>query len=367
MVRVLRTLRFAKASAVEFFTPQLPDAAASLGLALVVSSHTPLLLLNTDMIVVAASSSFCSQFGLQPADVPKQSFFDLGQGEWDVPQLRPLLKSVASGAAPIDAYEFELIRAGLPTACLCIHAHRVELLPDADLYIVVALADETHLRHTEKARAKLLREKQELRRELQHRVANSLQIIASILMQSARRAQSEEASHHIQDAHHRVMSLATLQRMLAKDSDDEVSLATYLTDLCASISASMIANAQTLRIDVTVDESRVSADESISVGLIVTELVINALKHGFPNRNKRGTIAVDYKSDGQGWIISVRDDGVGMPDPALKVKPGLGTGIIEALAVQLEAVIEISDAKPGTLVTVTHATDDDDAAIPRLV
>lgn len=351
----------------EFITPLLPDTAASLGLALVVSSHTPLVLLNSDLTVVAASSSFCGKFGLVPGDVTKRSFFALGHGEWDIPQLRPLLRAAASGAAAIDAYEFELARPGFPVACLCIHAHLVELLPDAETYIVVAIADITPLRNSERARARLDREKKELRHQLQHRVANSLQIIASILMQSARRTQSAEASHYIEDAHHRVMSLATLQRLLARDSNDEVAISTYLSDLCASISASMIANSRRLRIAVDADDIRVSADLSVSIGLIITELVINALKHGFPDHDADGTIAVTYRENDAGWIVSVSDDGIGMPDPTMQVKPGLGTGIVEALAGQLDATINVSDARPGTIVTVTHTKHRDHTPGPRLV
>ncbi len=360
----------------EFITPLLPDAAASLGLALVVSSNTPLVLLNSELVVVAASSSFCTQFGLIPASVTHHSLFDLGEGEWDIPQLRSLLGATASGAAAIDGYECRLKRANLPIAYLVVHAHRLELLGESDVYIVLTLADVTQLRRAEKAKSDLARDNQSLLHELQHRVANSLQIIASILMQSARRVQSDESSVHIQDAHHRVMSIATLQRMLAAGGDSEVSLRTYLSDLCASISASMIANARLLRLTVTVDDSRVSGDQSVSIGLIVTELVINALKHGYARQSPEGTIAVTFKSDGGdegagdeggdgggevgggGWILSVADDGVGMPDPSLHVKPGLGTGIVEALAAQLEAEILVSAGDPGTVITITHTATD---------
>ena len=89
----------------------------------------------------------------------------------------------------------------------------------------------------------------------------------------------------------------------------------------------------------------------MSLGLIITELVINALKHAFPEQ-KHGKIMVDYRSDGPKWTLSVKDDGIGMPTDA--AKPGLGTGIVEALARQLSGHIRVADALPGTIFTLVH-------------
>src|SRR4029078_12099390 len=108
-----------------------------------------------------------------------------------------------------------------------------------------------------------------------------------------------------------------------------------------------------LSIVVTVDDSVVKSDISISLGLIVTELVINALKHAFPE-GRSGRISVDFLSDGQDWTLSVRDDGIGIPTGDDAAKAGLGTGIIEALARNLQSDISVADGKPGTIVSVAH-------------
>lgn len=350
----------------ELRTPMLPDAAASLGIALVVSSNTPLILLDKDLNVVAASMSFCRDFGLIAAAVVGISLFDLGNGEWNIAQLRSLLRATVSGDAAIDAYECDLKREGVPLIKLMVHAHMLEMVAQAEVYVVLALADVTAVRQAEKVRNDLVREKHNLLLELQHRVANSLQIIASVLLQSARRVQFGEASVHIQDAHARVMSIATLQRLLAAGGDDEVALAAYLSDLCASITASMISDSKKLSLTVICDNSRTSADSSVSIGLVVTELVINAIKHAFKRTEPVGTIVVTYEATGDDWMLSVKDDGFGMPDPAAKVKPGLGTGIVEALAAQLEAEVVVSSAEPGTLITLTH-TASSEAVAARLV
>jgi two-component sensor histidine kinase len=68
-----------------------------------------------------------------------------------------------------------------------------------------------------------------------------------------------------------------------------------------------------------------------------------------------GHINVDYEAGAKGWTLTVGDDGVGMPEGQEALKPGLGTGIVEALARQLDAVVEITDQAPGTKVAIVHA------------
>lgn len=120
----------------------------------------------------------------------------------------------------------------------------------------------------------------------------------------------------------------------------------------------MIADSDRLSIAVTVDDSAVEADVSVSLGLIVTELVINALKHAFPDQSD-GKILIDYRSSGRDWTLSVTDNGIGMPTGSEAPKAGLGTGIVEALAKNLMGEIELRDADPGTAVTITHRGADE--------
>jgi two-component sensor histidine kinase len=279
---------------------------------------------------------------------------DLGEGEWNVPQLNSLLRATVSGIAAIDAYEMDLVRNDLPPRRLVLRAHRLDYSDADNIRIVLSVTDITEAQLAEKLKDDLVREKQILLRELQHRVANSLQIIASVLLQSARNVQSDETRIHLRDAHHRVMSVATLQRQLAASRLGDVELRPYFTDLCKSIGASMIRDPARLSLTATVDDSAVPADISVSLGLIVTELVINALKHAFPGHEPSGKITVDYAAQGEGWTLAVGDNGVGMPADEADSKPGLGTGIVEALSRQLGGIVTVSDAKPGTMVSIVH-------------
>lgn len=192
---------------------------------------------------------------------------------------------------------------------------------------------------------------------MNHRVNNSLQIIASILLLKAQTVQSEETRQHLQDAHERVMAVATIQEQLHPTPfGTQIEARNYLTRLCESLAASMIVDGQPVSIRVDAGEGATTSEQAVSMGLIATELVINALKHAFPD-GRKGEIVVCFESTASAWRLAVSDDGVGistrLPEATLRI--GLGTSIVEALTRQLGGRITTSAASPppGTIVSVT--------------
>jgi two-component sensor histidine kinase len=333
------------------FTSSHIEAASTL--AVIASSNEPLLFLAGDLGIIAASASFCQTFQIDPASVPGRQLSELGAGEWAMPKLTSLLKATASGSAEIAAYEIDLVRNGVEPRYLVVNARKLDDGDNDRVRLLLAISDVTFARAEARQKDDLIREKAILLQEVQHRVANSLQIIASVLMQSARKVQSEEVRGHLQDAHHRVMSIAAVQRHLAVSSLNDVAVGPYFVQLCESLAVSMIPDPDVLSIEVTADDSVVAANKSVSLGLIVTELVINALKHAFP-AHTRGKILVGYRSNGPEWTLSVEDDGVGMPTGNQRAKAGLGTGIIEALAKHLGASIQVLRSDPGVAITISQ-------------
>ena len=329
------------------------QAALSLAMAIVASSPGPLLLLDEDLNIVAASESFAGAFDVDPATVAGQPLASLGGGEWAVPQLQALLDATISGAAKIEAYEMDLKRRGQKTRRLVIHAQRLVYRDLETLRLLMAVFDVTETRADQREKDEALRQNLVLLQEVRHRVANSLQIIASVLLQNAKRTQSDETRGHLKDAHNRVMSVAELERHLTGSGDGQVDVGVYFTNLCASIEASMISDHDQISLLVTGAGGVVPARLSTSLGLIVTELVINALKHAFPE-HRHGKITVDFTLHGPNWVMSVTDDGVGMPTDAAHIRTGLGTSIVQALAKQLGAAVEIAPGRPGTRVAITH-------------
>jgi two-component sensor histidine kinase len=333
------------------------DPGLALALAVVESSAARLVLLDGDFVVVAASASFFSAFDLPSEDAAGQSILKLRGGEWNTPQFRALLKATAAGGVQVDAYEMDLKGDRASPRHVVVNVQKLVYADRDQARILLSIADVTDARTAEKVKDDLLREKAILLQEVQHRVANSLQIIASVILQSARRVQSEETRAYLRDAHNRVMSVASLQQHLAQSGLGRVALRAYFEQLCESIGASMIRDHGQLQLEVEADESLVAADVSVSLGLVVTELVINALKHAFPG-GRHGKIEVRYASDSLSWTLSVSDDGVGMPKDAPSATAGLGTSIVAALARQLDADVAIAETNPGTTVSLIHPRQD---------
>ncbi|MDP3867397.1 sensor histidine kinase [Phenylobacterium sp.] len=329
------------------------EAALSLTLAIVAASQAPLLLLDGDLNIVSASQSFGQVFELDVDRAVGGPLSSLGAGEWEMPRLRALLDATAAGDAPVDAFELDLVRPGRSPRHLLIHAQRLVYLDLENRRLLMSVTDTTQALADQKLKDEALAENLVLLSEVRHRVANSLQIIASVLLQNARRTQSEETRSHLKDAHNRVMSVAALERQLSESAAETVELQTYFISLCDSIAASMIADPERISLRVTGEGGMVSARISVSLGLIVTELVINALKHAFPD-GRSGKIVVDCQVHGPNWTLSVTDDGAGLLAQPSQGRIGLGTSIVQALARQLEAVVEIKSAHPGTSITVTH-------------
>jgi chemotaxis protein methyltransferase CheR len=194
--------------------------------------------------------------------------------------------------------------------------------------------------------------------ELQHRVANSLQIIAAIILMKSRSVESEETRLHLQDAHNRVMSVAAVQQHLhVAGTAGPIEMEPYLSTLCESLTTSMIGDGRPITLKVSSEGGRVTSRVAVSLGLIVTELVLNALKHAFPNGKIDHRITVAYDVAGTNWELSVADNGIGKPAGVFaQAKTGLGTSIVNALAQQLDARVKVLSGPQGTTVSVTHAT-----------
>jgi chemotaxis protein methyltransferase CheR len=219
------------------------------------------------------------------------------------------------------------------------------------------MEDITERRAKERELEELLQQKEILLQEMQHRVANGLQIIASILLMKARTVSSEETRLHLYDAYQRVMSFAAVQRQLRVcEPDATIKLGPYLSRLCETLAASMISNRRPISLEVDVEAGTASSSHAVSLGLIVTELVMNALKHAFPGDRSDGTVSVAYEHAGPSWWLTVSDNGIGGPvGHSDRVHPGLGTTIVEAAAKQLDARVELVRTQQGTTVSIIHA------------
>jgi two-component sensor histidine kinase len=328
----------------------------ALAQAIVDTIREPLLVLDSELRVVAASRSFYLTFKLNRQDVQGLAIYKLGHGQWNIPQLKLLLEQILPQHSVMEAYEVEQDFDGLGRRTMLLNARTVFQHDSTGPMILLAMEDVTDARFAQRAAQELLEQKEVLLQEMQHRIANSLQIIASILLLKARTVQSAETKLHLQDAHMRVISVAAVQVQLqASGHGEQIALGPYFSRLCESLAASMIGDSRPITLTVRAGVGDASSADAVSFGLIVTELVINALKHAFSPDLTAGRIVVAYEVSGKTWRLSVSDNGHGKDAiTGTPQKPGLGTSIVDALASQLEAEVSIVSGKQGTQVSITH-------------
>ena len=332
--------------------------ACALAHAIVDTVREPMIVLDQELRVVAASRSFYRTFKVSPESTEGKLLYELGDGEWDIPKLRMLLGKIIPEHGTMEDYEVEHDFPALGRRTMCLNARQVFYKKGADTTILLGIEDVTERRFLEREKDDLLKDKSVLLDELQHRVANSLQIIASIIMMKARTVNSEETRLHLHDTHKRVMSVATVQQQLhASGVAGSIEMRPYLLKLCEALSNSMISDDGRISLKVLGETGSATCREAESLGLVVTELVINSLKHAFNQETKDGRITVAYEVSGTDWKLSVVDNGIGKPDGVFaQPKTGLGTGIVNALAKQLNAQVETLSGSKGTTVALTHAT-----------
>ena len=326
--------------------------------AVVDTVRDPLMVLDHDLRVVAASRSFYKTFRLVREDVRGHLLYKIDGGQWDIPELRELLETISNGEATIEGYEVDRKFPAIGRRVMLLNARKVFYEKGTHSTVLLAFEDITDRRAIERQVQELLREKEMLLEEMQHRVANSLQIIASILLIKARTVQSEETRLQLEDAHQRVLSVAAVQQHLHFFGRNEpIELANYLTKLCETLAKSMIGDSRPISLQVKADAGTANSRDAVSIGLIVTELVMNALKHAFPGERPNPAIVVSYIIAGTDWKLTVSDNGIGKPDvSASNTKPGLGTSLVKALTRQLEAIMDVASDSCGTSVSITHAT-----------
>jgi two-component sensor histidine kinase len=326
---------------------ETPASIDGLALALVTASSVPVLLLDGDLTVIAASDSFCSTFHIAPDRVPERQLSELGRGEWDNPQVRALLRATMLGYARVGAYEMELKRRDREPRRLVLNAIKLDTGDPEVVRILFSVTDITSALAAEALRQKLAVEKAALQQQMQHRIANSLQLVASVLLQAGRDLRWGSQPGGAYPA----LAMAEVEKRLGGTGEAEVEISAYLRQLCDSLEAALIENPERITLAVEAEYGMRCADDATALGLIVTELVINALRHAFPE-HRRGTIRVAYRGAADGWTLEVSDDGSGMRHP--QARRGLGTSVVEALARQLGADEVSVSGEGGTTVTLTR-------------
>jgi PAS domain S-box-containing protein len=221
------------------------------------------------------------------------------------------------------------------------------LTTDKNYFEEEVLARTTELEQALKAKTMLLH-------EVDHRTKNNLQLINSLLMLQARRVTDEASRNVLRATQERIEALGAVQRLLYQEHDvDTFDLSAFIRDLAGNLIA---AGGRTdIETEFQLEAIEIAAPKAASLGLLINEVLTNAMKHAFVNE-RAGRIILAARKDGGDLRIKIADDGVGVrkdvPD-----RRTFGTTLIETLARQLRATLRQSDGNPGTVIEIAMPLD----------
>jgi PAS domain S-box-containing protein len=307
------------------------------------------LVLKPDLTIRFANRSFCHMFAVAPEHTVGRKLYEIGNGEWDIPKLRTLLETIISGRKTIEAFEVEHFFPSIGQRIMVLNARTVYRPGNKIQQILLAIDDVTERVTLEREHAAAHERIGVLLQELTHRVKNSLQLIASIVMTEARTILSAEGKAALERVSHRIAALGQFYSKLTEaDTVEAVDAATYLNELCRNLIASVYQDGDAfIMLKTDIVNELLPTDRAISIGLIVNELVTNAVKYGFPGEEK-GTVMVTLKRLPGELRLTVADDGQGL-DPR-RADSGVGGRLVDAFAEKLGGQVERKSDSQGTAV-----------------
>lgn len=215
----------------------------------------------------------------------------------------------------------------------------------AQLLLAKAKANEEIRQAKERAEALLA--------EVNHRVANSLALVAGLLRLQIANSSSDEVKAELAETQVRISAIAGMHRSLYTSDDvSRVEMEKYLANLVKEIDGSLKSADRTIPLLLDADAISLTPDRAVSIGMIVTELATNAFKYAYPG-DSRGEIRIRLKATGDRQaLLTVEDDGIGLKPGAAPSGTGLGRRIVTSMASSLGAGIHYPQVARGTVAEV---------------
>jgi two-component system, chemotaxis family, CheB/CheR fusion protein len=316
--------------------------------AIVETVRQSLIVLTADFRVIRANQYFYNTFDLSPAQTEQQSIFELGNGLWDLPSLRSLLETILASNTEFQDFEVIQTRTDLPQRMLLLNARKI-VDDRQEPSILLAIEDITERRQSELQIQTSLVEKEVLLREIHHRVTNNLQIISSLLSLQSNRITDPQLVTILQDSHNRVRAMALIHEILYQSSNlAALNFTEYIQTLVNNLFDSYTVERSAIDLSVNVQSGvTIDVDKAVLCGLIVNELVANALKHGFSNGlvepTCRGEVVVEIATiDRQFISLSVANNGHTLPaDFDISTVRSMGLTLVSSLIKQIKGKLEI--------------------------
>jgi PAS domain S-box-containing protein len=216
----------------------------------------------------------------------------------------------------------------------------------------------TRLEEQIAVRTAQVKERETLLQEIHHRVKNNLQVISSLMNMQVRSLADATARAALEECESRIQTMALIHEKLYQSRDySQIPFSEYVRSLATSVFASSGISQNHITLSLELDEVFLPVDKAIPCGLILNELINNALKHAFQT-SASGKIRVELRKSSEGQVsLSVTDDGSGiLPDVKTKRASSMGLQLVESLVEQLDGRLEIR-SRPGTAVCVTFSME----------
>ncbi|MEH2435390.1 MAG: PAS domain S-box protein [Nostoc sp.] len=202
--------------------------------------------------------------------------------------------------------------------------NQLDLLDQLTVQLAIAIQQssileqaQTELVQRQKAQIKLknaLAEKEVLLKEVHHRVKNNLQIVSSLLQLQSQTLKDPEAIKALRESQNRIESISLIHKNLYTSANiGQIDVGEYIENLAASLLISYQIWPGKIGLETDIDSVSLNVDQAIACGLVINELISNALKHAFPNQ-QAGTISIALRNVGNSIEMTIRDNGIGLPD-----------------------------------------------------
>lgn len=178
--------------------------------------------------------------------------------------------------------------------------------------------------------------------ELTHRVKNNFQLVGSLLRLQARRAGNDTAARILNTTVLRIQGMSALHESLYRNRDiGRVELSRYIQEVCGRLADSLV-DGRDIRVTVTAEPAELPGEYALPLGLAISELVSNAMRHAFP-KDGGGEVGVSLRREGEDFILAVRDTGQGIEEPETVLSRGFGLLLVSSCAHQVEGELEVTE------------------------
>ncbi|MDH5386538.1 MAG: PAS domain S-box protein, partial [Candidatus Aminicenantes bacterium] len=266
----------------------------------------------------------------------------------DVKMIREREEARREGKEVPSRYEFRILAKDGITKI--VEPATVNIGEKGEAKVMGILRDVTERKHAEEKVKASLREKEVLLREIHHRVKNNMQIISSLLRLQSRLIKDSRMVEMFKESQNRIRSMALIHEKLYQTEDlSRINFAEYIRSLTVHLFHTYRVNPNIVKMNTEVEEVYLDINRAIPCGLVINELVSNALKHAFPD-SKKGEIHIKlYSNKRNKTNLTVSDDGVGLPENINIHEPEtLGLQLVNDLVKQVEGKIRLERTKGTT-------------------